>query len=83
MTTPFITGRAALNDAAKLIDTYGDDAGFEAASRAEHSRRGQCAALLPLAADRAGHRHARLRRSARNHSLNLARAGLARFREHG
>jgi len=38
MTTPFITGRAALNDAAKLIDTYGDDAGFEAASRAEHSR---------------------------------------------
>jgi hypothetical protein len=38
MTTPFITGRAALNDAATLIDTYGDDAGFEAASRAEHSR---------------------------------------------
>jgi hypothetical protein len=38
MTTPFITGRAALNDAAALIDTFGDDAGFEAASRAEHSR---------------------------------------------
>jgi hypothetical protein len=38
MTTPFITGRAALHDAATLIDTYGDDAGFEAASRAEHSR---------------------------------------------
>ena len=38
MTTPFITGRAALHDAATLIDTYGDDAGFEAAARAEHSR---------------------------------------------
>ncbi len=38
MTTPFITGRAALDDAARLIDTFGDDAGFEAASRAEHSR---------------------------------------------
>ena len=38
MTTPFITGRAALNDAAMLIDTFGDNAGFEAASRAEHSR---------------------------------------------
>ena len=38
MNTPFITGRAALADAAKLIDAYGDDAGFEAASRAEHSR---------------------------------------------
>ena len=38
MTNPFITGRAALNDAAMLIDTFGDDAGAEAASRAEHSR---------------------------------------------
>jgi len=38
MTTPFISGRAALADAARLIDAYGDDAGFEAASRAEHSR---------------------------------------------
>lgn len=38
MTTPFITGRAALHDAATLIDTYGDNAGFEAATRAEHSR---------------------------------------------
>ena len=38
MTMPFITGRAALQDAAALIDSYGDDAGFEAASRAEHSR---------------------------------------------
>lgn len=38
MTTLFITGRAALADAAKLIADHGDDAGFEAASRAEHSR---------------------------------------------
>lgn len=38
MNTPFISGRAALADAAKLIEAYGDDAGFEAASRAEHSR---------------------------------------------
>ncbi|HEU4876325.1 MAG TPA: hypothetical protein VFT07_00590 [Sphingomicrobium sp.] len=38
MTTPFITGRAALDDAALLIDRFGDDAGFEAATRAEHSR---------------------------------------------
>ena len=35
---PFITGREALADAALLIETYGDDAGFEAASRAENSR---------------------------------------------
>ena len=38
MNTLFISGRAALADAAKLIDAYGDDAGFEAASRAENSR---------------------------------------------
>jgi len=38
MNTLFISGRAALADAASLIDAYGDDAGFEAASRAEHSR---------------------------------------------
>jgi hypothetical protein len=38
MTTPFITGRAARNYAASQIDAFGDDAGFEAASRAEHSR---------------------------------------------
>ncbi len=38
MATPFITGRAALDDAALLIDTFGDDAGCEAASRAEQSR---------------------------------------------
>ena len=38
MDTPFITGRAALTDAALLIATYGDDAGYEAAARAEDSR---------------------------------------------
>ena len=38
MNTLFISGRAALADAAKLIAAYGDDAGFEAASRAENSR---------------------------------------------
>ena len=38
MDMPFISGRAALMDAATLIETYGDDAGFEAAARAEHSR---------------------------------------------
>jgi hypothetical protein len=34
----FIHGRAALADAADLIDRYGDDAGFEAAARADRSR---------------------------------------------
>ena len=38
MDMPFISGRAALMDAATLIETYGDDAGFEAAARAENSR---------------------------------------------
>ena len=38
MDTPYISGRAALNDAALLIETYGDDAMFEAAMRAEDSR---------------------------------------------
>lgn len=38
MDTPFISGRAAWQDAALLIETYGDDAGFEAAARAEDSR---------------------------------------------
>ncbi len=38
MSSFFISGRAAIDDAAQLIDTYGDDAGFEAASRAEDSR---------------------------------------------
>ena len=34
----FIAGRSVLTDAHALIDTYGDDAGFEAAIRAERSR---------------------------------------------
>ena len=38
MEGPFISGRSALADAADLIDRFGDDAGFEAAARAETSR---------------------------------------------
>jgi hypothetical protein len=38
MDTPFIHGRLALDDAAELMERYGDDAGFEAAARAERSR---------------------------------------------
>ena len=38
MDTPFINGRASLADAALLLETFGDDAGFEAAARAEASR---------------------------------------------
>ena len=38
MDSPFIHGRVALTDAADLIERYGDDAGFEAAARAERSR---------------------------------------------
>lgn len=38
MPAPFIHGRLALADASDLIDRYGDDAGFEAAMRAERSR---------------------------------------------
>lgn len=38
MDTPFINGRLALADAAELIDRFGDDAGLEAAVRAERSR---------------------------------------------
>lgn len=38
MDLPFITGRPALADAAELIDRFGDDAGLEAAVRAEKSR---------------------------------------------
>jgi hypothetical protein len=34
----FITGRLALAEASDLIDRFGDDAGFEAAARAERSR---------------------------------------------
>lgn len=38
MESPFISGRPALADAAELIDRFGDDAGLEAAVRAERSR---------------------------------------------
>jgi len=38
MDSPFIHGRVALADASELIARYGDDAGFEAAARAERSR---------------------------------------------
>ena len=38
MAQPFIHGRVALADASELIARYGDDAGFEAAARAERSR---------------------------------------------
>ena len=38
MDTPFIHGRPALADASDLIDRYGEDAGFEAAARADRSR---------------------------------------------
>jgi hypothetical protein len=38
MDSPFIHGRLALADASDLIERYGDDAGFEAAARADRSR---------------------------------------------
>jgi len=38
MVLPFIASRAALSDACQLIDTFGEDAGFEAALRAERAR---------------------------------------------
>lgn len=38
MTTPYINGRAALDDAAMLIAAFGADAAAEAASRAAVSR---------------------------------------------
>lgn len=38
MDTLFIPSRAAVADAAQLIDSFGDDAGLEAAARAEDSR---------------------------------------------
>ena len=38
MATVFIHGRPALADASDLIARYGDDAGYEAAARAERSR---------------------------------------------
>ena len=38
MDIPFIHGRVALADASELMERFGDDAGFEAAARAERSR---------------------------------------------
>lgn len=38
MDLPFISGRLALADAAELLEQFGDDAGFEAAARADISR---------------------------------------------
>ncbi|WP_205480247.1 hypothetical protein [Sphingomonas arenae] len=38
MDSLFIAGRSALRDAHELIDRFGDDAGYEAAIRAEQSR---------------------------------------------
>jgi hypothetical protein len=38
MEAPFISGRPALADASELIERFGDDAGLEAAARAEESR---------------------------------------------
>ena len=38
MDMPFIHGRLALSDAAELMERFGDDAGYEAAARAERSR---------------------------------------------
>lgn len=38
MDSPFITSRLALADASDLIERFGDDAGLEAAVRAERSR---------------------------------------------
>lgn len=38
MDSPFISGRPALADAAELIERFGDDAGLEAAVRAERCR---------------------------------------------
>jgi hypothetical protein len=38
MDSPFISGRAALDDAAELLEQFGDQAGLAAAARAETSR---------------------------------------------
>lgn len=38
MDPPFIAGRLTLADASDLLERFGDDAGLEAATRAEHSR---------------------------------------------
>ena len=38
MDSPYIAGRRALAEASELMDRFGDDAGLEAAARAERSR---------------------------------------------
>jgi hypothetical protein len=38
MDAVYIAGRLALSEAAELMDRFGDDAGLEAAARAEQSR---------------------------------------------
>jgi hypothetical protein len=38
MDSPYIAGRLALAEASELMSSYGDDAGLEAAARAERSR---------------------------------------------
>jgi hypothetical protein len=38
MESPYINGRVALAEASELMDRFGDDAGLEAAARAERSR---------------------------------------------
>lgn len=38
MNPPYIAGRLALAEASDLMDRFGDDAGLEAAARAEQSR---------------------------------------------
>ena len=38
MDAPFISGRPALADAAELLEQFGDNAGYEAAARADISR---------------------------------------------
>lgn len=38
MDAPFITSRVALADASELLERFGDDAGYEAAARADLSR---------------------------------------------
>ena len=38
MESPFIAGRNALAEASELMERFGDDAGLEAAVRAERSR---------------------------------------------
>ncbi len=38
MQLPFLSDRKSYDDAAELIARFGDDAGYEAAARADHSR---------------------------------------------